>query len=90
MLEMLLANVYFLYQHSTLHSKTMNEFKEDTKWLVSELTLPKYNRTFANVHYLAPIPPTDKNQRPTRKCQFCNVPGQEGRKETRYFCVYYK
>ena len=29
MLEMLLANAHFFYRHSTPHSKTMNEFKED-------------------------------------------------------------
>ena len=62
MLEMLLANVHFLYRHSTPHSKTMNEFKEDIKWLVGELTVPKYNRPLANFHYFASIPPTDKNQ----------------------------
>ena len=75
-LAMFLA--HFLYRNATPNSKSLNGFKEAIiTGLVGELPQPKYLRPVTNFHYLAPKPPTAKKQRPTKKCVFCNVPGQE-------------
>ena len=86
-LDILMHNAYALnVKYGSDSDVTLLKYREFViKSLMGLENQPKLKlATPDNIHYLMPLPPTEKKTNPTKPCLVCSR--EKKRKETRYFC----